>query len=103
MLCLEGQVKIVDFGIAAQIFPDENGRETICGTPTMMAPEILLQQKYDHKVDIWSAGVTAIELARGTAPNHNLSAQVLIFSFIHSLSLSLLPLYRFHFSYFALT
>jgi serine/threonine-protein kinase OSR1/STK39 len=68
----DGTVKIGDFGVAATLF--ENGRRrrarfTLTGTPCYMAPEILDGQTgYTEKVDVWSLGITAIELATGSAP-----------------------------------
>ena len=68
----EGEVKIGDFGIAANLV--ENGtrkraRFTVVGTPCYMAPEILKEESgYTEKADIWSLGITAIELALGEVP-----------------------------------
>ncbi|OHS94225.1 STE20/SPS1-related proline-alanine-rich protein kinase [Tritrichomonas foetus] len=68
----QGDVKMGDFGIAANLV--EGGqrvqaRFTVIGTPCYMAPEVIVAQKgYSEKADIWSLGITAIELALGSAP-----------------------------------
>lgn len=68
LVSLEGDVKIGDFGYAAQLTTDRNMRNTVVGTPSWMAPELVTGTKYDCKVDIWSLGILAIELAEGEPP-----------------------------------
>ena len=71
-----GEVKIADFGIAANLLEQgqrKRARFTVIGTPCYMAPEILAAGiGYTEKADIWSLGITAIELATGSAPYANL-------------------------------
>ena len=73
LLTEAGNVKLADFGVAAQISGTLAKRSTVIGSPMWMSPEMIVDGSYDFKTDIWSLGITAIELAQFNPPHHNVS------------------------------
>lgn len=68
MVDFSGAVKIADFGFAIGLTQEEDKRRSVVGTPYWMAPELIRGMEYDDRVDVWSLGITALEMADGEPP-----------------------------------
>eukprot|EP01113_Clastostelium_recurvatum_P035421 TRINITY_DN493_c0_g1_i2.p1 TRINITY_DN493_c0_g1~~TRINITY_DN493_c0_g1_i2.p1 ORF type:complete len:765 (-),score=145.96 TRINITY_DN493_c0_g1_i2:45-2339(-) len=68
LISSSGEMKIADFGYAAQLSNQKKQRTTVVGTPYWMSPELIHGSYYDTKVDIWSLGIMCMEMAEGEPP-----------------------------------
>ncbi|KAE8287599.1 Serine/threonine-protein kinase 10 [Larimichthys crocea] len=78
LLMLDGEIKLADFGVSAKNNKTLQRRDSFIGTPYWMAPEVVMCETmkdapYDYKADIWSLGITLIELAQIEPPHHELN------------------------------
>ncbi|XP_004084258.1 serine/threonine-protein kinase 10 isoform X1 [Oryzias latipes] len=78
LLTLDGTIKLADFGVSAKNTKTLQRRDSFIGTPYWMAPEVVMCETmkdtpYDYKADIWSLGITLIELAQIEPPHHELN------------------------------
>jgi serine/threonine protein kinase len=68
----DGFAKLADFGVSAQLCDSFSKKNSRIGTPYWMSPEVIQKSEYDFSTDIWSLGVTCIELAEGEPPYSNI-------------------------------
>ncbi|NXN47161.1 STK10 kinase, partial [Rhinoptilus africanus] len=78
LLTQDGDIKLADFGVSAKNVKTLQKRDSFIGTPYWMAPEVVMCETmkdtpYDYKADIWSLGITLIEMAQIEPPHHELN------------------------------
>jgi len=79
LLTDDGHVKLADFGVSAELTNTMNKRKTVVGSPYWMAPEVIRESHYDGRADVWSLGITVIEMAEGQPPHASLNPLRAIF------------------------
>jgi len=79
LLTNDGHVKLADFCVSAELTNTINKRKTVVGSPFWIAPEVIKEAHYDGRADVWSLGITAIEMAEGAPPHSNLNPLRAIF------------------------
>lgn len=79
----QGHIKLSDFGVSASLKKGQK-RGTFVGSPCWMAPEVMARTGHDFSADIWSFGITAIEIALGNAPYSNLPAGKIMLNILNN-------------------
>jgi len=79
----DGKAKLADFGVSTKLLTTIQKHKTVVGSPYWMSPEVIVAQNgangYDHKADIWSLGITAIEMAEAKPPHYDINPLRVIF------------------------
>mmetsp|Transcript_22599 Transcript_22599/g.31844 ORF Transcript_22599/g.31844 Transcript_22599/m.31844 type:complete len:236 (-) Transcript_22599:154-861(-) len=75
----KGECKLADFGVSSEIATTLSRKQTVIGTPNWMAPEVIIASQYNDRADVWSLGITAIELATGKPPHSEVHPMTAMF------------------------
>jgi polo-like kinase 1 len=79
-------LKLGDFGLATRINSPDERKETLCGTPNYIAPEILIKSGHSFEVDMWSSGCIMYTLLVGKPPFETSSLKVRLFFYVFILT-----------------
>jgi serine/threonine protein kinase len=79
LLTNSGKAKLADFGVSVQLANTLQKRKTITGTPYWIAPEVVQEVSYGAKADVWSLGITILEMCEGRPPHFNVHPMRAIF------------------------
>jgi len=83
LLSNTGAAKLADFGVSTRLLTTIQKHKTVVGSPYWMSPEVIVAPNgangYDHKADIWSLGITAIEMAETKPPHYDINPLRVIF------------------------
>jgi len=83
LLTRQGKAKLADFGVSTKLLTTIQKHKTVVGSPYWMSPEVIVAPNgangYDHKADIWSLGITAIEMAETKPPHYDINPLRVIF------------------------
>lgn len=80
LLTQDGSVKISDFGVSTELMHSMSRRNSFIGTLYWMAPETIQEKEYDERADIWSLGITLIEIAEGQPPRRDMHYALALFA-----------------------
>ncbi len=83
LLNANGCVKLADFGVSAVLKSREDRTTTAIGAPFWMAPEVIQEEPYDGRADVWSLGITVIEMAESRPPNSHIHPMRALFVIPH--------------------
>jgi len=82
VLTVGGKIKLIDFGVAAEINEGEEHKNTVIGSPYWMAPEVIEGGDYDEKADVWSLGMTVLELCDPKHPLFSIPPVSVLFKIV---------------------
>lgn len=82
LLSTSGVIKLTDFNVSATLSTSRPACASATGTPQWMAPEVIMGEQYAQAADMWSLGVTVLELADGTVPHYCLDPMAAMFRIV---------------------